>query len=345
MKRDSNIELMRLVLMLFIVVHHGITHGLGLDGFSEWGGVNLINNQQDMLLVSIINSCLIFSVNAFVLISGYFTINLRLEKIFRFLLPLFVYSLFLTTIPAVVNNEYRVALKSLFFLSHSPYWFILDYLFLMVIAPFLNQGYTTLNKEKSIVTIILLLIVNCYFGFTWGDKVNNNGYSLMQFVLMYIIGRHIRLFQFQIAKSKAFLGYLCSSIFNGLLFYVCVNIGSESVAWKLTYYNNPFVIASSVFFFFYFINVQISSKFVNYLSSSALAIYLIQNTNLISRIYYESVANCHLLYDNILISLGWIFVLSLLICLTSIGVDKVLSPILNFFTQILVDNVHKQNVN
>lgn len=38
MKRDSNIELMRLVLMLFIVVHHGITHGLGLDGFSEWGG-------------------------------------------------------------------------------------------------------------------------------------------------------------------------------------------------------------------------------------------------------------------------------------------------------------------
>ena len=38
MKRHSNIELMRLVLMLFIVIHHGIVHGLGLDSFAEWGG-------------------------------------------------------------------------------------------------------------------------------------------------------------------------------------------------------------------------------------------------------------------------------------------------------------------
>lgn len=38
MVRESNIELLRLILMLFIVVHHGIVHGLGLDSFSSWGG-------------------------------------------------------------------------------------------------------------------------------------------------------------------------------------------------------------------------------------------------------------------------------------------------------------------
>lgn len=345
MKRDSNIELMRLVLMLFIVVHHGITHGLGLDGFSEWGGVNLINNQQDMLLVSITNSCLIFSVNAFVLISGYFSINFRIDKIFSLLLPVLIYSLLFTTIPAIVNNEYGVAMKSLFFLSRGPYWFILDYLFLMVIAPLLNQGYAALSKEKSLVTIILLLIVNCYFGFVWGDKVNNNGYSLMQFVLMYSIGRYIRTFPIKIPKSKAFLGYLCCSIVNGLLFYFCVKIGSGSFAWKLTYYNNPFVIASSVFFFLYFINVRISSRVVNYLSASALAIYLIQNTSFISKIYYGSIEYCHTQYGNTLISLAWILLLSIIICMTSIGVDKVLSPILNLITHIFVKNVTHKTIN
>lgn len=35
-QRNSSIELMRLVLMLMIVVHHGIVHGIGLSSLG-WG--------------------------------------------------------------------------------------------------------------------------------------------------------------------------------------------------------------------------------------------------------------------------------------------------------------------
>lgn len=45
MKRDSNIELLRLVLMFFIVIHHGIVHGLGIYGLSDWGGKLLLVNK------------------------------------------------------------------------------------------------------------------------------------------------------------------------------------------------------------------------------------------------------------------------------------------------------------
>lgn len=36
LQRNSSIELMRLVLMLMIVMHHGIVHGLGLSSLG-WG--------------------------------------------------------------------------------------------------------------------------------------------------------------------------------------------------------------------------------------------------------------------------------------------------------------------
>ncbi len=54
--------------MFFIVIHHGIVHGLGVDGLSDWGG-QLLVNQQSMLPISMLNACLIFSVNTFVLIT------------------------------------------------------------------------------------------------------------------------------------------------------------------------------------------------------------------------------------------------------------------------------------
>ena len=173
MQRESNIELMRLVLMLFIVMHHGIVHGLGIDGLSAWGGDCLVNN-IDMLFVSLINAGLIFAVNAFILISGYFSLSLKKDKVLKLVATVLLYTLLFVTVPCLIRFDYHQAVKSLFFLSHGPYWFILDYLFLMVLTPLINEGYSKLDKKKSYILIVLLLVVNCYFGFLWGDKVNNN---------------------------------------------------------------------------------------------------------------------------------------------------------------------------
>lgn len=331
MKRESNIELMRLILMLFIVVHHGIVHGLGLDGFSQRGGVNLVTSHTDLFFVSLTNSMLIFAVNAFVLVTGYFSVNLRKDKIVKLLAPVLLYSILFTTIPLLANRTYVDAIRSLFFLSHGPYWFILDYLFLMILSPIINEGYIKLDKHSSYILIGLLLVVNCYFGFLWGDKVNNNGYALMQFILMYIIGRHIRTFGINLKRQSAFLLYIISSLTNGVIFYIAATSGYEFV-WKTTYYNNPLVIISAIFFFIAFLRIEIRSKIINYLSSSSLAIYLIQNTSLVGDYYYERVSDIQLNYSNILYSLGGIVIYSITICISAIFIDKLCSPALRLIT-------------
>lgn len=328
MKRESNIELLRLVLMFFIVIHHGIVHGLGLDGLSDWGG-ELLVNQQDMIACALINSCLIFAVNAFVLITGYFSLNLKKEKIVRLLIPVLIYTLLFATIPALIRAEYMEAVKSLFFLSQGPYWFILDYLFLMVLSPLINEGYSKLNKHQSLVLIGLLLVINCYFGFFWGDNVNNNGYTLMQFVLMYVIGRHIRVHGFELKQHWATLLFFSTSLVNGAFFYTAFYFDCGSIAWRLTYYNNPLVIVSAIAFFLIFLKIRIKSRAINYLSASALAIYLIQNTPLVSKWYYETVAGFHVSHGTIWFSLGIISILSFFICLASICVDKICVPVFN----------------
>ena len=339
-KRESNIELMRLVLMFFIVVHHGIVHGLGLAGLSEWGGENFIC-RQDMLTVSLTNSFLIFAVNAFVLITGYFSLSFKKEKVVWILVSVLLYTFLLSIIPLILQKEYWQAFRNLFLLSYGRYWFIVDYLFLMVLAPVINGGYALLDKKKSYALIGMLLIINCYFGFLWGNNVNENGYTLMQFVLMYIIGRHIRIYQceYKMKRKGAILMYILLSVINGVLFYVAYNLGNEKLAWKLTYYNNPMVIASAVFFFLAILKTKMNSKAINYLSSSALAIYLIQNTQLVGDNYYHLVTAFYVTNRSIWMSLGLIMLLSLFICIISIFIDKICFPVLKFACHIVNANM------
>ena len=324
--------------MFFIVIHHGIVHGLGVDGLSSWGG-QLFVNPHDMLPISLLNACLIFSVNAFVLITGYFSLSFKLDKIVKLLFPLLLYTLIFATIPYLIKGEFFQAVKSLFILSQGPYWFILDYLFLMILTPLINEGYLKLDKQKSFILIGLLLIINCYFGFFWGDKVNDNGYTLMQFVLMYVIGRHIRAHGFELKKHWAALLFLGTSLINGALFYASFYLDYGSIAWRLTYYNNPLVILSAIAFFLIFLKIRIHSRAINYLSASVLAIYLIQNTPLVSSYYYRAVSNFHIEHSNIWLSLALITVMAVVICLASIGIDKICMPLTKIVSKFILDKV------
>lgn len=249
---------------------------------------------------------------------------------FKLIITVFFYTFLFTTIPLLFNHEYNEAFKSLFILSNGPYWFILDYLFLMIFAPIINIGFHSFDKRKSKYFIGCLLVINCYFGFLWGDKVNNNGYALMQFILMYIIGRYISIYGVNFRQNKAIVLYVLFSLFNGVLFFLSYRMGHESIAWKLTYYNNPLVVISSIMFFVVFLNISVKSKLINYLATSALSIYLIQNSLFVGNSYYKVVSDFYISNSYWSLIIAFIVALSLIICLVSIFIDKMLAPVLNF---------------
>lgn len=47
--RQSNIELLRLIIMAMIVVHHGLFAGFGLVGMAEWSDAQIILPNNAMI--------------------------------------------------------------------------------------------------------------------------------------------------------------------------------------------------------------------------------------------------------------------------------------------------------
>ncbi len=87
------------------------------------------------------------AVNCFVIISGYFTIKLSLRKVVLFVLPIIFYEI-------VLGIAFH-GLKPQGF-SLLNYWFVKQYLALMLLSPVLNLGLNKLDKNK----LRLLLIIS-----------------------------------------------------------------------------------------------------------------------------------------------------------------------------------------
>lgn len=315
--RNSSFELLRLVLMCMIVVHHGIVHGLGL---SELGWGNMARYQfslsgYDAGIAITINSLCICAVNCFVLISGYFGIRLSGRKVVSLLLTTLFFTIIFVTGYNIWQHDYKKSLFSLLFLSHTDYWFVVDYIFLMFFAP-------VFNKYHGKVLVWLMLIVSCWFGFIWNFQANPNGYTLFQFFLLYCIGRYIRTNNISISRSKSILLYLGGALAVATLFYMFYVNGMNELAWKMTRYNNPLIILSGIGLFMLFKSFTIKSGIINKLAKSTFAIYLFQNSDAISSYYYDFV-NYLSLETSICEILLIIILLTIVIFVCAIIIDKV----------------------
>jgi uncharacterized membrane protein YcfT len=102
----------------------------------------------------------------------------------------------------------------------------------------------------------------------------NRGYSVIHFVLMYMIARCINLYEDDIIKTKSWiwvLGYLLSTI-------VIIFSFVAGVKWCWNY-SSPIVVLSSVCTFLPFLYKTFYNKVINWIASGTLAVYIIHVTN------------------------------------------------------------------
>ena len=339
-RRNSSIELMRLLLMFMIVFHHGIVHGLGLDSFAAWSTNTPILSQSDLTLYALINVLFVMSVNVFMLISGYYGLKFSIRKFVILIFSIAFYKIVFTTSCSVYSGEIISVIKSLFFFSNG-YWFINAYLCMMLFSPLLNYAFENGNRSYIRFLIVVLLFVSCYLGFIQKDRVfNYNGYTIIQFIMLYLIGRYIKTYwKMSYTKIVNYLVFLFSLLLNMSIVYYIIHNGEAVNAWWMFSYNNPVLIIQSVSFLLIFANLNFYNGIINKLSKSALGIYLLQNTVIVSTIYYGA---CKWSYFNTIIvnntfwnSFITITFLSLLICCMSFIID----PLRRLITNYLYDRI------
>lgn len=207
MKRERNFEVMRTMAMFFIVIYHCLTHGVGGEyGFNTVQPVSLSN-----LLFS--DFMLVFSsiaVNLYVMISGYFLIdqNFKLSRIVRTWVISCFYLFFISFlfISLGLKPFSIVALgKSFFPLSTDAYWFVTQYIGLLILSPFL----AIMLKQLTYRQYVGLLIGGAFIclaiipDFPLGKRFHvAHGNSLFSFSYLFTVAGFIKHHLGQLPQMK-----------------------------------------------------------------------------------------------------------------------------------------------
>lgn len=292
-RRDSSIESLRLLLMFMIVVHHAVVHGLGLSGLSPmFRSVRVAIAPSDYLLYMSVNSVCICAVNCFVLISGFYGLRPTLRKFGKLMFAVLFYTLVFYVSWSIYKGGALNVLYSLMIFSHSPYWFIVDYLLLMAFAPLLNLMFERMSVRYVRMLLCVMLFVGCYLGFIWKFVSNPAGYNLFQFMTMYCIGRYVALHAYgriQWKRAGWLVVFAAASAVTAVCMYLLATHGKPALAWRMTHYNNPLVMLAALSLFMVFKQLNFHSRAVNAVSASALAVYLFQSSPYIAEWYYSEV--------------------------------------------------------
>lgn len=312
-KRASNMELLRLVAIFFVLVAHADYMSLGTP---TWLDIELNPVEGGKVLIE---SIAIISVNLFILISGYFSVKLKVSSVLNFLYQCLFYSVGIYVVVCLLgvqDFEFKHLVQSLFCVTLSGLWFVKAYLGLLLFSPVLNAFIQKVDEKELRMFILMFTLFQSYFEF-WGLNAEfQRGYSFVSFLNLYCIGRYIYLYRpriFSLPKHRdlvVWLFFVSLIVLNALCNYKIPFISAFS-------YNNPLVIIASIYFFLFFSKISLDSTLINRLALSAFSVYLIHSNAYI--IHYFKAVNLYLYDKSVLLVLLFL----VLLFFSSIIVDQV----------------------
>ena len=197
--RVANFEILRSLAMLMIVFWHFIqnimiNHGpIYHPASSDF--INYAFLQYGMILCSV-------GVNLYVMITGYFMVgkSFKSNRIIRVWAQTLFYSTGIALLFYILQPD-KYTIKDVFMglipIRTGSYWFVTDYLGLLLIAPFLSKAANALTNTQYIKLLMVIFIIGTNFiaGYPLGDSMGGNlGYSLIWFMALFMIGAYFRLY-------------------------------------------------------------------------------------------------------------------------------------------------------
>lgn len=307
--RQSNMELLRLLSMLFVLVLHANYLALHTPG-----QVDLLNSPLSTLLRVLFEHFAIVAVNVFVLISGWFGIHPNWKRLTNLSFQVAFLSL------AVVAFFFAAGLPfSTKYLIRSVYigidhWFVAAYLGLYMLSPMLNVFVAHSSKRQLELFLAGFFTVEFFYGWITNCGEFSSGCSMLSFIGLYLLAQYLRNYpgRWQTRNGKYFLAlYAITMLANAILFLALLYLGHNDN--RIISYVSPIVILGSVFLLLAFTRFRLQSCFINWLAASCFSIYLIHCHPLVLPYYMKWFKH---LYDNFS---GMPYLLLALLCILAIG--------------------------
>lgn len=266
-ERESGIELLRIVAIIFIVLYHSVALPV------------MTNSYYETVLRTLVYQNGKLGVNIFIIISAYFMIDkhITVKHILKIYLPALFYSLlfyFVSVQKGLISFSFKQFVTFLFPVYFCKWWYVSCYLILMLLTPILNMYIKSLSKKKHLIICLSLIFfetILAYFkqiltGEFFGVPYFN---ELFIIFILYFIGSYIKLYNFNL--NSFFL--IIFSLFFFVIFKIFLPLfGLQDEVFYMNSVGNMFL---SISLFLLFKRLKFKSKFINILASTTYGIYLI----------------------------------------------------------------------
>lgn len=269
-RRNPNIEVLRVFAMFAIVVGHCCVHGVFKDDLVAWALAYMT----------------IFSVDVFVFISGWYSICFSNGKFWRLLSIGLFAAVVVSAVSPMTLHQYSFV--------YSLGWFGNTYLGLMLVAPFLNAGVERLRNDNPAMLWSIWGIYGALLVFGWlpfrtvGFDVAPNGFSAFSIGLMayvYLTGRILSGCE-KLCRISPSTSLVCAVLCGvGTLALVVFGHFFKTHAvfgWLLDAdlgaYSSPLVVSTAAFLFMTFLRLSIPRSVCRiclFLSPSMFSVYLL----------------------------------------------------------------------
>lgn len=281
--RNSNIELLRLLLIFMIVILHFNNEDMG-------GAFSCVKyNWLDNYLLHFFTSISIGAVNCFMIVSGYFLYankNVNFGKVADILVIVSFYRV-LCYLLSLQFGYGHFSIKY-FILSLLPAnYFAIYYVVCYLLSPFIARIWNEIENRSANFLIVMLLLVfiivptildiavdmhilNEHYSFSPIALTGNGaGYTVIQFLTMLSLGMWLRKRKLTLPSWILIMGYLFSSL---IMTSLVVKLQS------LYYYSSIFTVASSVCLFLLFCKLNFQNNYINFIAKSCFAIFCIHTS-------------------------------------------------------------------
>lgn len=154
--KNSNIEVLKIICMINIIVHHSFAHSI----------LQIDLSNINFIILYVINIFGKISNNIFILITGYFMINKKIKPmhIVKIVLETWFYSYAILIISALVFKKINIddVINSLVPILSNSEWFVTDYILLYLSIPIINKMIKIINEKeyKYIISFCVIVFSN-----------------------------------------------------------------------------------------------------------------------------------------------------------------------------------------
>lgn len=268
----------------------------------------------------------------YVLLSGFFTIKLKVSGLVK-LLGIFIVYRFPEVVYSVATAKDTLhIIRSLMFFSDSHFWFVKTYLYLFLVSPMINLWLKNANERQRWYMVAVFAFMSCYMATSRGDGSLTDGKNLMNFIYFYLIGNQLYYYRekWMNVSTSTFLLYYIT--FNAVIlaaeYYTCGSMVGKLVHHLSFPYSSPLILVGAVMFFMIVGKQHIQSRFINCVAASSLAIYLIHGSRPYLPLLHGEV--CEYLQGvtgNNMLLFSTYLIYTLLVITVCVCIDKCLTPV------------------